>query len=218
MCKAFWAPKVGSQSFNWRCFVIYTYFKYFCIWLSIGILRRLRTNRDWELPEWKELNAGLLFSNGLQLLLIILGYFGIPTLLGWAISILAKKSIFWIYWYSKLSAFYCLCTCRSFFGFSCNSCLSKRWFICGCLESFIDPENCSFIHPKINHSCNLFLGNNHPCITFVRNCIFSWHVDLTCLFECIKFFKRKLILNEAVCLLTTTNVMHVDMIGSCINL
>ena len=149
-----WVPKVligGALSFI-------PILNIFAFGYLLEYSRRLRTNRDWELPEWKELNAGLLFSNGLQLLLIILGYFGIPTLLGWAISILIKKSIFWIYWYSKLSACYCLCTCRSFFGFSCNSCLSKRWFICGCLESFIDPENCSFIHPKINHSCNLFLG------------------------------------------------------------
>ena len=85
-----WVPKVligGALSFI-------PILNIFAFGYLLEYSRRLRTNRDWELPEWKELNAGLLFSNGLQLLLIILGYFAIPTLLGWAISILIKNLSF----------------------------------------------------------------------------------------------------------------------------
>ena len=180
--------------------------------------RRLRTNRDWELPEWKELNAGLLFSNGLQLLLIILGYFGIPTLLGWAISILIKNLSFgFIGILSYLPFTICV-----FFGpflvlAAIHAFLRDGLFADAWKVSLILRIAHSFT-PKLIIPVICFWGVIHPSITFVRNCIFSWHVDFTCLFECIKFFKSKLILNEPVCLLTITNVMHVDMIGSCINL
>jgi len=47
---------------------------------------RLRQSRQWELPEWREMEIRSLLSNGVRMLLIILAYAGIPLLAGWMIS------------------------------------------------------------------------------------------------------------------------------------
>jgi len=47
---------------------------------------RLRQSRQWELPEWREMEIRSLLSNGVRMLLIILAYAGIPLIAGWMIS------------------------------------------------------------------------------------------------------------------------------------
>ena len=53
---------------------------------SLGYLLKyaiqLRQNKEWDLPEWKEMEPVVLLTNGFQVFLILLAYFGCPILLG----------------------------------------------------------------------------------------------------------------------------------------
>ena len=59
---------------------------------SLGYLLKytfqLRQNRDWDLPEWNEMEPIPLLSGGLQVFLLLLAYSGCPILIGWLVSIL----------------------------------------------------------------------------------------------------------------------------------
>ncbi len=55
---------------------------------------RLRRNKEWNLPDWKEYNLSSLFSHGIQALLILLSFAGLPILLGWLLSLLLKTITF----------------------------------------------------------------------------------------------------------------------------
>ena len=47
---------------------------------------RLRQTRQWELPEWREMEVPSLLQGGLRMLLILAGFGGIPLLVGWLAS------------------------------------------------------------------------------------------------------------------------------------
>ena len=47
---------------------------------------RLRQSRQWELPEWTDMEIPTLFSNGARMLVLMLAYGGIPLLAGWLAS------------------------------------------------------------------------------------------------------------------------------------
>ena len=49
---------------------------------------RLRQDKEWHLPEWKEMEPIPLFTSGLQVFLLILAYAGCPILVGWLASLL----------------------------------------------------------------------------------------------------------------------------------
>ena len=49
---------------------------------------RLRQDKEWHLPEWKEMEPIPLFTSGLQVFLLILTYAGCPILVGWLASLL----------------------------------------------------------------------------------------------------------------------------------
>ena len=51
---------------------------------------RLRQDKDWHLPEWKDMDPVPLFTGGLQVSLLLLGYAGAPILAGWLVSILME--------------------------------------------------------------------------------------------------------------------------------
>jgi hypothetical protein len=59
---------------------------------SLGYLLKytiqLRQNKDWDLPEWNEMEPIPLLSGGLQVFLLLLVYSGCPILIGWLVSIL----------------------------------------------------------------------------------------------------------------------------------
>ena len=59
---------------------------------SLGYLLKytiqLRQNKDWDLPEWNEMEPIPLLSGGLQVFLLLLVYSGCPILIGWLASIL----------------------------------------------------------------------------------------------------------------------------------
>ena len=47
---------------------------------------RLRQSRQWELPDWRDMEIPSLFSGGLKMFILLLGYGGIPLLGGWLAS------------------------------------------------------------------------------------------------------------------------------------
>ena len=49
---------------------------------------RLRQDKEWHLPEWKEMEPIPLFTSGLQVFFLILAYAGCPILVGWLASLL----------------------------------------------------------------------------------------------------------------------------------
>jgi hypothetical protein len=59
---------------------------------SLGYLLKytiqLRQNKDWDLPEWNEMEPIPLLSGGLQVFLLLLAYSGCPILIGWLASML----------------------------------------------------------------------------------------------------------------------------------
>jgi hypothetical protein len=59
---------------------------------SLGYLLKytiqLRQNKDWDLPEWNEMEPISLLSGGLQVFLLLLAYSGCPILIGWLASML----------------------------------------------------------------------------------------------------------------------------------
>ena len=48
---------------------------------------RLKQEKQWNLPEWREMEPASLFSGGFQMSLLLLAYSGSPILLGWVLSI-----------------------------------------------------------------------------------------------------------------------------------
>ena len=73
---------------------------------------RLRQSRQWELPEWRDMEIPSLLSNGVRMLLIFLAYGGIPILVGWMASQLVDFLSFGLlgivsYFPLALSAFFC---------------------------------------------------------------------------------------------------------------
>ena len=65
---------------------------------SLGYLLKytiqLRQNKDWDLPEWNEMEPIPLLSGGLQVFLLILVYSGCPILIGWLASLLLNLLTF----------------------------------------------------------------------------------------------------------------------------
>lgn len=55
---------------------------------------RLRQNKEWHLPEWKEMEPVSLFTGGLQVFLLILAYAGCPILIGLLVSMLVDALTF----------------------------------------------------------------------------------------------------------------------------
>tara|TARA_B110000003_G_C16644188_1_gene531369 strand:- start:2658 stop:3302 length:645 start_codon:yes stop_codon:yes gene_type:complete len=59
---------------------------------SLGYLLKytiqLRQNKDWDLPEWNEMEPIPLLSGGLQVFLLLLAYSGCPIFIGWLASML----------------------------------------------------------------------------------------------------------------------------------
>jgi len=55
---------------------------------------RLKQSKEWNLPEWREMEPAALFLGGLQVFLLILGYAGGPILLGWLASLLVNALSF----------------------------------------------------------------------------------------------------------------------------
>ncbi|MGY8713696.1 MAG: hypothetical protein ACKVJ1_07425 [Verrucomicrobiia bacterium] len=55
---------------------------------------RLRQDKEWHLPEWKEMEPIQLFTGGLQVFLLILAYAGCPILVGWLASLLVDLLTF----------------------------------------------------------------------------------------------------------------------------
>ncbi|MBT5715911.1 MAG: hypothetical protein HOI70_03270, partial [Opitutae bacterium] len=57
---------------------------------SLGYLLKytiqLRQNKEWDLPEWKEMEPIVLLTSGFQVFLLLLAYSGCPILLGWLAS------------------------------------------------------------------------------------------------------------------------------------
>ncbi len=57
---------------------------------SLGYLLKytiqLRQNKDWDLPEWNEMEPIPLLTGGLQVFLLLLAYSGCPILFGWLVS------------------------------------------------------------------------------------------------------------------------------------
>jgi hypothetical protein len=73
---------------------------------------RLRHSRQWELPEWREMEIPTLFSGGIRMLLLLLGYGGMPLLGGWLASELVNFLSFGLlgivsYFPLALAAFFC---------------------------------------------------------------------------------------------------------------
>ena len=59
---------------------------------SLGYLleyvQRLRRSNQWDLPEWREMEIPGLFIGGIRMLLLLLGYVGVPLLAGWLLSLI----------------------------------------------------------------------------------------------------------------------------------
>jgi hypothetical protein len=74
-----WMPKVlwgGLLSFI-------PFLNLFSLGYLLEYTIRLRQSRQWELPEWRDMEIPSLLSNGVRMLLIILAYGGIPIIVGW---------------------------------------------------------------------------------------------------------------------------------------
>lgn len=77
-----WMPKV-----LWGGFLSFIPFlNLFSLGYLLEYAIRLRQSRQWELPDWRELEIYSLLSNGLRMLLIILAYGCIPAIVGWLAS------------------------------------------------------------------------------------------------------------------------------------
>ena len=103
-----WMPKVlwgGLLSFI-------PFLNLFSLGYLLEYAIRLRQSRQWELPEWRDMEIPSLLSNGVRMLLIFLAYGGIPILVGWMASQLVDFLSFGLlgivsYFPLALSAFFC---------------------------------------------------------------------------------------------------------------
>jgi hypothetical protein len=73
---------------------------------------RLRESRQWELPEWRDMEISSLLCGGLRMLALLLAYGGIPLLSGWLASELVDFLSFGLlgivsYFPLALAAFLC---------------------------------------------------------------------------------------------------------------
>ena len=103
-----WMPKVlwgGLLSFI-------PFLNLFSLGYLLEYAIRLRQSRQWELPEWRDMEIPSLLSNGVRMLLIFLAFGGIPILVGWMASQLVDFLSFGLlgivsYFPLALSAFFC---------------------------------------------------------------------------------------------------------------
>ena len=119
---------------------------------------RLRQNKEWHLPDWKEMEPVSLFSGGLQVFLLILAYAGCPVLIGLLASMLVDLLTFsFLGIVSYFPPWQRVHLCP--FSFSIfHACIRSRRFIFGCMEGKSCITSCQGYGTEVNSPDYCLLG------------------------------------------------------------